>query len=33
MSGNLLFENSKWRDIVELRLCMAIYDVCNDSQF
>ena len=33
MSGNLLFETSKWRDIVELGLCMAIYDVCNDNQF
>ena len=33
MSGNILFETSKWRDIVELGLCMAIYDVCNDNQF
>ena len=33
MSGNILFETSKWRDIVELGLCMEIYDVCNDSQF
>ncbi|MDE5676192.1 MAG: hypothetical protein K2I44_12775 [Muribaculaceae bacterium] len=33
MSGNILLETSKWRDIVELGLCMAIYDVCNDNQF
>lgn len=33
MSGPLLLETAKWRDVVELGLCMAIHDVCNDSQF
>lgn len=33
MSGSLLLETAKWRDVVELGLCMAIHDVCNDSQF
>ena len=32
MSGSLLLETAKWRDVVELGLCMAIHDVCNDSQ-
>ena len=33
MSGSQLLETAKWRDVVELGLCMAIHDVCNDSQF
>lgn len=33
MNGGLLLETAKWRDVVELGLCMAIHDVCNDSQF
>lgn len=33
MNGSQLFETAKWRDVVELGLCMAIHDVCNDSQF
>ena len=33
MSRSLLLETAKWRDVVELGLCMAIHDVCNDSQF
>lgn len=33
MSTSLLLETSRWRDVVELGLCMAIHDVCNDSQF
>lgn len=33
MSGSLLLETAKWRDVVELGLCMAIHDVCNDNQF
>lgn len=33
MSGPLLLETAKWRDVVELGLCMAIHEVCNDSQF
>lgn len=33
MNGSLLLETAKWRDVVELGLCMAIHDVCNDSQF
>ena len=28
-----MLETAKWRDVVELGLCMAIHDVCNDSQF
>ena len=31
--SRILLETAKWRDVVELGLCMAIYDVCNDSQF
>lgn len=33
MSSPVLLETAKWRDVVELGLCMAIHDVCNDSQF
>lgn len=33
MSSPILLETAKWRDVVELGLCMAIHDVCNDSQF
>lgn len=33
MKKSALLETSKWRDIVELGLCMEIYDVCNDNQF
>lgn len=31
--SHVLLETSKWRDVVELGLCMAIHDVCNDIQF
>lgn len=33
MSSPVLLETAKWRDVVELGLCMAIHDVCNDRQF
>ena len=34
MNGaDLLQETSVWVDIVELRLCLFLYDVCNDRQF
>lgn len=33
MSSPVLLETAKWRDVVELGLCMAIHDVCNDNQF
>lgn len=33
MSGPVLLETAGWRDVVELGLCMAIHDVCNDNQF
>lgn len=31
--SRVLLETAKWRDVVELGLCMAIHDVCNDRQF
>jgi len=33
MNSPVLLETAKWRDVVELGLCMAIHDVCNDNQF
>ena len=33
MKNNVLLETAKWRDVVELGLCMELYDVCNDNQF
>lgn len=33
MSSPVLLETARWRDVVELGLCMAIHDVCNDRQF
>ena len=33
MKNNVLLETAKWRDVIELGLCMEIYDVCNDNQF
>lgn len=34
MSDGILFKDtSAWMDIVDLSLCLFIYEVCNDSQF
>lgn len=33
MSNPVLLETARRRDVVELGLCMAIHDVCNDNQF
>lgn len=33
MKKSPLLETSQWRDIVELGLCMEIYNICNDNQF